>query len=69
MPTYPTWKLVLRLGLILVFGATGLGRMFWPDHFIRPSSGLDSSRTSVRWFGAIYIALVALMLYSFLIGR
>jgi hypothetical protein len=69
MLTHPIWKLVLRIVLALVFGGTGLARIFWPDHFIQRSGGLNGTRTSVRWFGAIYIALVALMLYAFSAGR
>jgi len=70
MPTHPSWKLELRIVLIVVFGGTGLGRIFWPDHFIRRSSGINGSRTSVRCFGAIYLALVAFMLYDgFLAGH
>lgn len=61
---------MLRIVLVLIFGGTGLARIFWPDYFVRSSSGINGSRTSVRWFGAIYIALVALMLYeAFLAGH
>ena len=64
MLTHPIWKLVLRIVLVLVFGGTGLARIFWPNYFIQRSGGLNGSRTSVRCFGAIYLALVAFMLYD-----
>ena len=44
----------------------GLGRIFWPDHFVQRSSGLNGTRTSVRCFGVVFIALAAFMLYAFL---
>jgi hypothetical protein len=66
MHTDHIWKLVARVVLILVFGGIGLGRIFWPDHFVQGSSGLNGSRASVRCFGAVFIVLVAFMLYGFL---
>jgi hypothetical protein len=66
MPAHTDWKLVLRLVMILVFAAIGLGRIFWPDHFVQRSSGLNGSHTSVRWFGVVFLVLVAFMLYAFL---
>ena len=63
-------KLVLSCVMILVFGVTGLVRIIWPDQFIQRSGGLNGSRTSVRCFGAIYIALVVFMIYvAFLAGH
>jgi len=64
MPAYPIWKLVLRIVLIVVFGVTGLLRIFRPDYFIRRSQGINGSRASVRCFGAVYLALVAFMVYD-----
>lgn len=52
--------------MMLVFGGIGLGRIFWPDHFVQRSSGLNGTRTSVRCFGVVFIALAAFMLYAFL---
>lgn len=52
--------------MMLVFGGIGLGRIFWPDHFVQRSSGLNGSRTGVRGFGVVFIALAAVMLYAFL---
>jgi hypothetical protein len=70
MSAHPMLKLVLSCVMILVFGVTGLVRIIWPDQFIRRSGGLNGSRTSVRCFGAIYIALVVFMIYvAFLAGH
>ncbi len=52
--------------MMLVFGGIGLGRIFWPDHFVQRSSGLNGSGTRVRGFGVVFIALAAVMLYAFL---
>ena len=52
--------------MMLVFGGIGLGRIFWLDHFVQRSSGLNGTRTSVRCFGVVFIALAAFMLYTFL---
>jgi hypothetical protein len=68
MPAH-TWKLVLEIVMILVFGGTGLVRILWPDQFIQRTGGLNGSRTSVRCFGAIYIALIAFILYALLAGH